>query len=412
MKRFFLGLLAVLAVVIAGILVFNPHIRTALIYFTADIDDYTLFENRNIEAGAHQPWKLAADYNTQTLADSSLQLLEEFNSVAYLVVQGGEVKFEKYWEGYDENSLSNSFSVAKSIVSLLIGAAIDEGLIESVEQPVGDFLPGFKGGMNDSLNIRDLLTMQSGLNWDENYMNPFSMTTRAYYGTDLPAVMEDMEVVEPTGVEFKYVSGATLLLGQIVAKATGMTLSEYASQKLWKPLGAKNTALWSLDQPNGIEKAYCCFNSNARDFARLGQLMLDSGNWKGQQLISKAYISEATAPAILYVYPDDTTEPCYGYQIWLMEHEGMLIPYFRGILGQYIFIVPEYDAVIVRLGHKRNGDRKGMHTLDTYDYLRVGLSMLEKRQRPVASSEPGLLQRKEGSQDSTQQQAPAAASQP
>jgi CubicO group peptidase (beta-lactamase class C family) len=118
---------------------------------------------------------------------------------------------------------------------------------------------------------------------------------------------------------------------------------------------AEESALWSLDRKDGMEKAYCCFNSNARDFARFGQLLLNNGQWDGQQLISPAYLAEATSPDTRLVYKDlGKPNHCYGFQYWILDYKGMKIPYMRGILGQYVFTLPEKNAVIVRLGHKRS----------------------------------------------------------
>ncbi len=269
--------------------------------------------------------------------------------------------------------------MAKSVVSLLIGVAIDEGAIKSVNQKVGDFLPQYKEGANAQLTIRHLLTMSAGLNWDESYASPLSMTTAAYYGDNLEKLMQEMEVVTTPGQKTNYQSGSTQVLAQILKKATGKSLAAYASEKLWKPLGAQHDALWSLDQEGGDEKAYCCFNSNARDFARLGQLVLQEGNWEGQQLISSAYIKEATTPATdLEAQIDESQNDYYGYQFWYLEHKGHKVAYMRGILGQYIFIIPDKNAVVVRLGHKRDKE-KGAYFApkDAFTYVDVALEILE-----------------------------------
>ncbi|MCL2155543.1 MAG: serine hydrolase, partial [Leptospirales bacterium] len=156
------------------------------------------------------------------------------------------------------------------------------------------------------------------------------------------------------GVRHRYQSGVTELLSLIVANAVGTTLSEYASEKLWTPIGAEHDALWSLDRDNGIEKAYCCFNTNARDFARIGQLILNKGKWNGKQVISEKFINEATTPAV-WLKDGDTERNVdfYGYQWWRLVRNGIEVKYARGIQGQYIFVIPEKKMVVVRLGHKR-----------------------------------------------------------
>jgi CubicO group peptidase (beta-lactamase class C family) len=355
----------------------QPFLRRALWYTTADIDDYTIFENRIVQTRSPQVWEKSAAYNQQQIPDEILSQFQELETVSFLVAQDGKLLYEQYWENYTDSSVSNSFSVAKSIVSLLIGVAIDEGKISSTEQKVGDFIPSFAKGANAQLTIKNVLTMSSGINWDESYASPFSVTTKAYYGDNLPKLMQDIQVIETPGKSFNYLSGNTQLLAMILEKATGVNVSEYASQKLWQPLGAQHNALWSLDIENGHEKAYCCFNSTARDFAKIGQLILNKGSWQGKQLIPASYVEQATQPAQYLI--DESGDPVdfYGYQFWIINHKGMQIPYARGILGQYIFIIPQKNAVAVRLGKKRLMNRVGVHPADVLLYLDAALAMLK-----------------------------------
>ena len=241
----------------------NYYLRRALTHLLPKIDQYPIFENRVVQAGSPRPWELSEAYNTKSIPERYLPRFEELGTVAYVIIQDNRLLFEQYWEDYSPESHSNSFSMAKSIVSLAIGC--------------------------------------------------------------------------------------------IVEKATGEKLSDYVSRKLWTPMHAEESALWSLDRKDGMEKAYCCFNSNARDFARFGQLLLNNGQWDGQQLISPAYLAEATSPDTRLVYKDlGKPNHCYGFQYWILDYKGMKIPYMRGILGQYVFTLPEKNAVIVRLGHKRS----------------------------------------------------------
>ena len=293
--------------------------------------------------------------NTKSIPERYLPRFEELGTVAYVIIQDNRLLFEQYWEDYSPESHSNSFSMAKSIVSLAIGCAIDDGFIRNVDQPVSDFFPEFKGYDGKALTLRHLLTMSAGVDFDEAYSSPFSPTTQLYYGDDLQEIAFGMKEIDEPGVNFIYQSGVTQLLGFIVEKATGEKLSDYVSRKLWTPMHAEESALWSLDRKDGMEKAYCCFNSNARDFARFGQLLLNNGQWDGQQLISPAYLAEATSPDTRLVYKDlGKPNHCYGFQYWILDYKGMKIPYMRGILGQYVFTLPEKNAVIVRLGHKRS----------------------------------------------------------
>jgi CubicO group peptidase (beta-lactamase class C family) len=284
---------------------------------------------------------------------------------------------ESYYRGYDENSISNSFSVSKSIVSLLVGCALDDGSIKSVDQPVSDFIPEFKNQENEKLTIKQLLTMSSGLNWDESYHNLFSVTTKAYYGDNLRQLIGNLKVTEKPGTKFKYLSGNTILLGLIIEKATGKKLSDYASEKLWVQIGASQDAVWSLDKKEGEEKAYCCFNTGARDFARIGQLILNKGKWNGHQLVSPKYIAEATSPATWLQGEDGKALNYYGFQFWLMGYRGQRVVFARGILGQYIFILPDKNMVIVRLGEKRCSLKTGIFPSDVYIWLNIAMELTD-----------------------------------
>ena len=370
----------VIVVALVAIYFLSPYyVQKALIYQKVGIDDYPIFSNRTVEAGNFQEWKVADDYNTVEISESYRATLEEYKSIGFLVVQNNEIKYEEYWDGYDKNSLTNSFSAVKSIISLLVGCALDDGSISSLDDKINKYFPEIDGEFDDELTVKDVLNMSSGLNWDESYGSLFSTTTEAYYGNDLPALILRLDVVEEPGKEFKYLSGNTQLLGMLIKRATGVELSEYASDKLWKPIGAKNDALWCLDNEDGLEKAYCCFNSNVRDFARIGQLVLDSGMWNGNQVVPKDYIIESTSAANYLSVPGSNEKAdFYGYQWWIMNVDNHKVVYARGILGQYIFIIPELDAVIVRLGHIRSDEKINHHPKCAYTYLKAGFEILEK----------------------------------
>lgn len=342
------------------------------------ISEFDIFDNREVKAGTEQKWHTAKNYNTQKIPAPLEPHFTEMQTAAFVVIKDDSLVHEQYWDNFGPDSRSNSFSMAKTFVSILIGAAIDEGKIKSVDQPVGDFLPEFKEGDNAKLTIKQLLTMSSGINFDEDYVSPFAYPAQAYYGSDLKKLTYGYKVTEGGGKVFKYLSGNSELLAFILAKATGKTLSDYMSEKLWKPLGAKNDALWSLDSKDGMEKAYCCFNSNALDFARLGQLYLDSGKWNGTQIISADYVAHSIVPAALND-EDGKKIDNYGYAWWLIpEYRGHSIFYARGILGQYIICIPDKKMVVVRLGSKREKRHGNDHPLDLFYYIDAALDMYGK----------------------------------
>ena len=343
------------------------------------IDEYKIFSNREVAAGAPQEWHVSKMCNSKKISETEEKEFDAMQTVAYVVIKNDSIIHEQYWDGYGADSYTNSFSMAKTFTSMLIGAAIDEGKIKSVDEPVGDFLPEYKEGANAKLTIKNLLTMSSGINFDENYVNPFAYPAAAYYGTDLKKLTDKYAVTDEPGKVFKYLSGNSVLLGFILEKATGKKISEYAAEKLWKPIGAKNKAFWSLDHEDGMEKAYCCFNSNARDFARLGELYLDSGKWNGNQVISTDYVSNSVKCADL-VTPEGKKNDEYGYAWWIIpDYKGHYVFYARGILGQYILCIPDQKMVVVRLGRKREKQKPGEeHPSDVYAYIDAALDMYGK----------------------------------
>jgi CubicO group peptidase (beta-lactamase class C family) len=248
--------------------------------------------------------------------------------------------------------------MAKSVIGILVGIAVDEGKIKSLDDPVGNYIQKYREGKNAQLTVRHLLTMSSGLDWDESYSSLTSRTTEEYYGTRLNKQMSKLRVVNEPGKKFDYMSCNTQLLAMVLKKATGKNMSEYASEKLWMPLNAMHDAQWSLDHKEGNEKAYCCFYSNARDFARFGKLYLDSGRWNGKQLVSEKYVLESITPAPLM----DNGKPntTYGYHWWLGKEHGEKIFYARGLSGQYIIVIPAKKIIIVRLGKKRDKTPDGI----------------------------------------------------
>ena len=368
LKKFFAGLLLTIIAVVLLLYIFDySYILGAInkVYFsghtTAYIEDYTEFDNRRIEAGSSpQPWPLHEDYNQAEPTPGLKDLNDDLETVAFLIIKNDSIWYEEYAEDFGTDSKSNSFSMAKSIVTAILGKAIMEGYIQDLDQPVAEFYPKF----DKELTVGDLASMASGLNWEENYYSPFSMTARAYFGDNIKEQILNLEVTEEPGEEMEYLSGNTQLLGMVITKATGKSLSQYLSESFWKPLGMKNDALWQLDsEESGMEKAYCCIASNARDFARFGKLYKDYGKWNGEQILDSAYVAQSTRPRF-----EDA--PHYGYGFWLETYKDKEIFYMRGILGQYVIVIPEDNLLIVRLGREIMDKPEGQeHSNDFYAYV-------------------------------------------
>lgn len=338
--------------------------------------EYKIFSNREIKSGTPQPWPLAQRYNSNTISPDLLEKMKAIETGSFIVIRNDSILHEEYMGEFSSASYTNSFSMAKTVVSVLIGCAIQDGKIKSVDQPVSDFIPEFRNDDRSAITIRHLLTMSSGIAFDEDYVNPFAYPAEAYYGSDLRKLtLAYNQVDEKPGVTFRYLSGNTQLLGFILSKATGKSVSEYASEKLWIPMGCEHNAFWSLDAEDGDEKAFCCLNSNARDFARIGKLYLDSGRWNGKRIVPETYALESVAVTGLK-NDDGTACLSYGFSWWMIpQYKGHHIFYARGILGQYVLAIPDLNMIVVRLGSKRLPNDSDDVPADVYYYLDAALAM-------------------------------------
>ena len=341
-------------------------------YTTAFLDDYKKFDNATINIGQPQPWANHKNYNSVAPTETLEKTNKDLGTVAYVIIKNDSIWFEKYYDGYDENSKSNSFSMAKSYVSAMLGKAIMEGHIKSLDQPVCDFLPAFCDEKASKMTVGDLSSMSSGTNWDEAYYSPFSITTRAYFDDDIAKVMNGLKVVREPGQAFKYASGDTQMLAMVIEKATGKKLYNYLEESFWKPLGSENQTLWQLDsEEHDLVKAYCCIASNAKDFARLGKLYKDHGKWNGKQVLDSAFIAKSITPRF-------KESPEYGYGWWLKNAGDKSFFMMRGHLGQYVIVEPEDNVIIVRLGHSKGpGDAVATFTPDISIYIEEAYKMLE-----------------------------------
>lgn len=343
-------------------------------YTTAFLNDYTHFPNRKIEKGANQPWKISKNYNTVNSTKELQNTHKKLQTVAYIIIKNDSIWHESYFDNYTKDSKSNSFSIAKSVVTLALGKAIMQQKIKGLDQKVTDFLPELKGKYAKELTVGDLSSMASGLSWDEKYYSPLSIVTRAYFDSDLKKVMMGLSINQPPGKKFNYLSGDTQLLAMCIEKATGQYLAEYVSDNFWKPMGFENDALWQLDhEPDGIEKAYCCIASNARDFARFGKLMLQNGSWNNHQIIDSSFVQKCITPRF-------KESPEYGYGWWLHQINEKKLYYMRGHLGQFVIVIPEDELIIVRLGHiKGKQTETDPHSNDLYVYVNEAYKMINSK---------------------------------
>jgi len=348
-----------LIALISLLLIINScHVGRYVIYNFANIDDYKKFKNRDITASP-TPFSFSEPKDTtlfkhvltRTKYDSYSafeNVLEKNKTVAFLVIQNDSIKYEWYSKKNDVETMFTSFSMSKSYISALIGIAIEEGHIKSVDEPITNYIKTFKHDGFDSITIEHVLNMRTGIDYVENYFNPFGNIPVAYYGRNLDKHMSKIKIKEAPDQKFDYISIATQILGVILEEATGKTVTEYLQEKIWSPIGTEYNASWSLDKKDGREKSFCCINARARDFAKLGKLYLQMGKWEGKQVIPEEWVKSSVE------IDAETKDNFYQYQWWLEPEKGNYkkrVNYMaQGILGQFVYVIPEKNTIIVRLG--------------------------------------------------------------
>ncbi|MDB3875047.1 beta-lactamase family protein [Flavobacteriaceae bacterium] len=337
----------------------------------ADITDYKYFENITLsKSTSPQPWPIHKDYNNLPETENLKKIHAELGTVAYLIIKNDSIWHEKYYQGYKKNSYSNSFSMAKSIVSATMGKAIQNGYFESIDDKVSSYVNGYSDGLAEKLTIGDLSSMASGLDWNESYTDVFGVTARSYISSELNELIKSRAIVEEPGKSFKYYSASTQLLSMVIEEATQNKISTLVQDWFLEPLGFENNSLWQIDgKKNNTVKAYCCFNSNARDFARFGKLYKDFGKWNGVQILDSSFVAKSIKPRF-------KKSPEYGYGFWLGKINENDFFAMRGILGQYVIVVPERNIIVVRLG-KKNLEKNNNRPKDFDVYLTEALKMFD-----------------------------------
>ena len=265
------------------------------------------------------------------------EYLERQSVAGLLVIKDGAIVYERYRLGNDRDSRWLSYSVTKSVVSMLVGAAIRDGYIESVDEKVSDYLPRLKGSAYDQARIRDILQMASGVAWDETYDDPQSDINQANWHTlALYDYLGDKPRNGEPGQTFNYNTAETNLVGNLLRAAIGNNLSTYLQEKIWQPFGMESDAAWGLTEPGGGEFGGCCINATLRDYGRIGLFALNNGRLAdGTPVLPKHWMTESTKPS--------KGAPYYGYLWWLREGGAFQA---SGIFGQAIYIDPSSNLVI------------------------------------------------------------------
>lgn len=329
-----------------------------VIYNFADIQDHKKFPSRPLKPSAH-PFRFQVSQNPVDpkirLSDSDpgqklTDFLQNNKTVAFLIIRKDSILYERYFRKYDTSDVVPSFSMAKSFTSALIGCAVADGLISSVDDKVVDYLPELQNRNLDGVTIRHVLQMTSGIKFNESYVNPFGDAAKYYYGRNLRRYVAHMKPARAPGTSFNYHSGNTQLLGVILDRVLkGKSVTSYLQEKIWTPLEMEFPASWSIDKrKNGMEKTFCGINACALDFAKFGRLYLNHGNWNGKQVVPESWVKASTTP-------DRSAGGVsfYQFQWWIPGKDGDFMA--EGILGQCIYVDPKTQTIIVRLGAK-DGD--------------------------------------------------------
>ncbi|MGH6958102.1 MAG: serine hydrolase domain-containing protein [Caulobacteraceae bacterium] len=301
------------------------------------------------EAG--EPFELPAAFEFEGRRLDTAQFLSEMETTGLLVLKDGRIVFERYWLGNDATTQAASWSVGKSFVSALVGAAIDEGAIGSVEEPVSLYAPMLKGGAYDGVRLKDVLQMSSGARWNEDYSDPESDINRwiriLEEGGSLDAFAASCVREREPGAFNRYNTTDTHVLGMVVRGATGRSLAEYLREKLWDPLGAEADAFWVVDS-TGAEVAGGGLNAVLRDYARLGELYRNGGVWNGRRLLSEAWVRASVTPDAPHLMPGPRPSAesslGYGFQWWVPDSSGAFCAI--GVYNQFVCVVPGTRMVI------------------------------------------------------------------
>jgi CubicO group peptidase (beta-lactamase class C family) len=307
--------------------------------------------------------------NFDIVSDGKIYDLYDYLSLnrvsGILVIKNGEIAFEKYFLGNNESTLWMSMSVVKSITAMLVGAAIKDGHINSIDDQVVDYLPQFRGSAYDGVSIRHILQMASGAGWNETYTDPGSDRRRmldAQIAQQPGAILDLMaglpRIAEP-GTRWNYSTGETHVVGALVRAATGVPVAEYLSRKIWARMGMESDASWWLDSPDGLEVGGSGLSATLRDYGRFGLFMLNKGVIDGEAVLPEGWVEEASRPKVI---GNQVIE--YGYMLWPLRNGSYSA---IGIFGQFVYVNPAKNLVVAMWSAQPKPE--GRHVVDEYEFL-------------------------------------------
>ena len=304
------------------------------------------------------------------------QFLKDQYSTGMIVIKDNKIAFEEYWLGNDDKSVVISWSVAKSMISALIGIAMDEGLIRDVYDPVTDYVPFLKETGYDNVPIKHVLQMSSGIDFDENYGDFHSDINRLgrllALNTSIDEFVASLKNIREPGTYNQYVSMDTQVLSMVLREVTGKTIAEYMEEKLWKKIGTESDGYWLIDN-KGVEIVFAFYNAVLRDYARFGILYLNDGKWNGETVVPGNWLKASVTPDAPHLQPGENPASFwvlgYGYQWWIPQNpEGDFLAI--GASGQYIYVHPAHRLVIAKSSaygdYRKDGKVKILQTIEMF----------------------------------------------
>ncbi len=332
---------------------------------SSGVDDYKLFPSRALRnappvfhfdrSDKPIPFEnIAYHYKGKPQTEKLDTLLETTGTSAFIVIKGDAILYENYFNGYQRDSIVTSFSVAKSITSLLVGMAIDDGAIGGLEEPVTRYIPELLqvDPSYQNITLGHLISMKSGIAFKDTDI-PWHDKSRAYYHPQLRQVVTHLPLAGAPGESFVYNTFNPIILGIVLENATGQTVAEYTESRLWMRLGMEYDAFWSIDsEEGGMAKMESGLNARAIDFAKIGRLVLRKGNWNGEQVVSEAWMNASIKidPQNKVAKISENTFYQNGWWIYARTETDRYTVFGWGHLGQYLFVFPDDDMIVLRFG--------------------------------------------------------------
>lgn len=326
------------------------------------------------------PINLPNDFKFQSQSINVGDYLNRTDVTALLILKDGKIRYENYWHTGGEKVKWLSMSVGKSFISALIGIALDQNYIKSIEDPITMYVSQLKNSAYDGVRIKDILQMSSGASWNEDYGDPNSDINRSVrifaLGGSLDEFAASLTNENKPGTFNRYNSTDTQVLGMLLREATGISVTQFMQEMLWEPMGAEENAFWLLDSKN-MEVAYGGLNATARDYAKLGELYRLKGKLNGKQIVPSEWINASIKPDAPHLMPGENSLSDYplgyGYQWWIPDSSGDYMAI--GVYNQFIYISPENNTVIVHLAANKkygvNDQETILSEFESIEFLRT-----------------------------------------